>query len=186
MNIFHEDQAAWLARVDEEIIDPQRPIIDPHHHLWPKLMGHPYNVDELVLDTGSGHNVVGTVFMECSACYREDGPEHEKSLGETEFVLARAARIRELKLGPPRPELRHLAERPPTSDELLAAQRPCYEPALQCFGPDRCMFESNFPVDRLSLSYTVYFNAMKKPVAEYSESEKDALFQGTARRVYRL
>ncbi|MFT7286383.1 MAG: L-fuconolactonase [Halieaceae bacterium] len=338
MDIFHENQAAWLAQVDEPIIDPERAIIDPHHHLWPEVMGDIYNVDELVLDTGAGHNVIGTVFMECSTCYREDGPEQEKSLGETEYVLAQAARITELSLGAPilamvghvdlclgenldatldkhielagdffkgirhagasareedreqmlipgpapadlyrLPEFRagvqrlgarglsydtwqyhyqlrdyielaracpdtvmvldhfstplgvgsfagkrdsllpqwqremrelaecpnvflklgglampdngfawHLAERPPSSDELIAAQGDWYRHALDCFGAERCMFESNFPVDRMSVSYTVYYNAMKKLVAGFSEDEKDALFSRTAAKVYRL
>jgi predicted TIM-barrel fold metal-dependent hydrolase len=48
------------------------------------------------------------------------------------------------------------------------------------------MFESNFPVDKYSLSYQVVWNAFKKMVADFSESEKDALFRGTATRVYRL
>lgn len=338
MDLFHEDHPAWLAQVDEAIIDPDQAIIDPHHHLWPEVMGHVYNVDELAVDTGSGHKVVGTVFMECSTCYRQDGPEHEKSLGETEYVLAQAARIKALNLGAPilgmvghvdlrdtatldatldkhialagdffkgirhagasareedresmlipgaapadlylLPEFQagvqrlgerglsydtwhyhyqlqdyitlakacpdttmildhfstplgvgsfagkhdaifstwkdemlelsrcpnvflklgglampdngfawHLAERPPTSDELLAAHGRWYRHALDCFGPSRCMFESNFPVDRLSLSYAVYYNAMKKLAADYSTVEKDALFADTARRVYQL
>ncbi len=338
MNIFHEDQAAWLAQVEEAIIDPDREIIDPHHHLWPELMGQPYNVDEFAADTNSGHNIVGTVFMECSASYRQDGPEHERPLGETEYVLAQAERIREQHLGAPilgmvghvdlrrtdvldevldqhlalagdffkgirhagacappadrehmlipgdadedlyaqrsfregvrrlgqrglsydtwqyhyqlkdfialaqacpdtvlvldhfstplgvgsfagrhkelfpqwQQEVRllaacpnvflklgglampdngfpwHLAEQPPTSDEVIDAQGDWYRHALDCFGAERCMFESNFPVDRLSLSYAVYYNAMKKLSAEGSEAEKDALFAGTARRVYRL
>jgi predicted TIM-barrel fold metal-dependent hydrolase len=338
MDLFHEDQAAWLAQVKEEIVDPTRPIIDPHHHLWPNMQGDVYNADELALDTGAGHNIIGTVFMECGSCYREAGPEQEKPLGETEYVLAQAARIREHKLGAPilgmvghadlrdsdtlddtldkhidlagtffrgirqagasardadrehmlipgaapadlyaqpafragvqrlgarglsydtwqyhyqladfidlaracpdttlvldhfstplgvgsfagqhdgifaswKDEMRklagcqnvflklgglampdngfawHTAPRPPSSDELLAAQGHWYEHALDCFGPQRCMFESNFPVDRLSLSYTVYWNAMKKLTMGYSIAEKDALFRGTAARVYRL
>jgi len=48
------------------------------------------------------------------------------------------------------------------------------------------MFESNFPVDKLSLSYQVYWNAMKKLTADFSEADKDALFSGTATRVYKL
>ena len=80
----------------------------------------------------------------------------------------------------------HVAEVPPTSDELLAAQRRWYEHTIECFGPERCMFESNFPVDRLSLSYTVYWNAMQKLAARYSAAEQSAMFAGTARRVYRL
>lgn len=338
MDLFHEDHPAWLAQVQEEIIDPDQPIIDPHHHLWPDMMGDIYNVDELAVDTGSGHKVIGTVFMECGTCYRDDGPEHEKSLGETEYVLAQAARIRTHDLGPPilgmvghvdlresdtldealdqhlalagdffkgirqagasappgdaesmlipgpapadlyrlpefqagvrrlgerglsydtwqyhfqlpdyialaracpdtvmildhfstplgvgsfegkhddifptwKNEMRelsacpnvflklgglampdngfgwHLADRPPSSDELLEAHGRWYHHALDCFGADRCMFESNFPVDRLSLSYAVYYNAMKKLAADFSTAEKSALFADTARKVYRL
>jgi predicted TIM-barrel fold metal-dependent hydrolase len=48
------------------------------------------------------------------------------------------------------------------------------------------MFESNFPIDRFSLSYTVVWNAFKKLVSSFSESEKDDMFRGTATRVYRL
>ena len=75
---------------------------------------------------------------------------------------------------------------PPTSDEFIAAQQRYYMHTLECFGPERCMFESNFPVDKLSLSYPVLWNAFKKMVKDLSEDEKDALFQGTATRVYRL
>ena len=77
-------------------------------------------------------------------------------------------------------------ERPPTSDELVAAQGRYYAHAIECFGVERCLFESNFPVDRLSVSYDVLWNAFKKMVAGASEDEKDALFRGTATRVYRL
>ena len=80
----------------------------------------------------------------------------------------------------------HIAERPPTSDEFLALQGRWYHHALDRFGAERCMFESNFPVDRMSLSYRVYYNAMKKLVAGASEAEKTALFMGTAASVYRL
>ena len=338
MNIFHEDQVAWLAQVDEDVIDADRPIIDPHHHLWPDLMGHVYNVDDYARDTDSGHRIIGSVFMECSSCYREDGPEHLKPLGETEYVLAQAARVAQEDLPTPilgmvghvdlsdgehreaaldghlelagdffkgirhagacspmadreqmvipwdapddlfrqssfregvkalaRRDLSfdswfhhfqlgdyldlahacpdtvmvmdhfacplgvgsfagrhdeifpvwrkqmdelarcenvflkvgglampdngfgwHLADRPPTSDELLDTQGRWYHHALDRFVAERCMFESNFPVDRTSLSYRVYYNAMKTLVAGASESEKTALFTGTAARVYRL
>ena len=80
----------------------------------------------------------------------------------------------------------HVAAVPPTSDELVSAQRRWFEHTIECFGPERCMFESNFPVDRLSLSYTVYWNAMQKLAVQYSDSEQDAMFSGTAQRVYRL
>lgn len=57
---------------------------------------------------------------------------------------------------------------------------------IECFGPDRCMFESTFPVDKRSLSYAVLYNALKKIVAGFPESEKDAMFYGTAARIYRI
>jgi predicted TIM-barrel fold metal-dependent hydrolase len=78
------------------------------------------------------------------------------------------------------------AERPPTSDEFVEAQRRYYLHTIESFGPERCMFESNFPVDRLSLSYRVLWNGLKKMVADFSRSERDAMFRGTAARVYRL
>ena len=80
----------------------------------------------------------------------------------------------------------HVRATPATSDELVSAQRDYYLHAIDCFGPHRCMFESNFPVDKMSLSYHVYWNAMKKISVEFSESDKDMLFRGTATRVYGL
>ena len=77
-------------------------------------------------------------------------------------------------------------DRPPTSDEFVAAQRRYYEHTIECFGPERCMFESNFPVDRLSISYPVLWNGLKKIAAQYSESEQDAMFYGTAAKVYKI
>ena len=82
---------AWLALVCEEAIDPQRAIIDPHHHLWPPGGMIAYDPSDLRADTGSGHNVVKTVFVECGSEYHADGPEHLRPTGETEFVAATAA-----------------------------------------------------------------------------------------------
>lgn len=79
-----------------------------------------------------------------------------------------------------------LAERPPTSDEIVARQAAHYHFAIETFGPDRCMFESNFPVDKCAMSYAVLWNAFKKMAARYSETEKDQMFRGTATRVYGL
>ena len=76
--------------------------------------------------------------------------------------------------------------RPATSDEFVAAQREIYLHAIDKFGPSRCMFESNYPMDRRSISYPVLWNAFKKLVADFSETEKDLLFNSVARRVYRL
>ena len=74
----------------------------------------------------------------------------------------------------------------PTSAELAAAWRPYVEVAIDAFGPDRCMFESNFPVDKQSFSYDALWNAFKLITCEHSDDERAQLFAGTARRVYRL
>ncbi|MDA1092378.1 MAG: amidohydrolase family protein [Acidobacteria bacterium] len=80
----------------------------------------------------------------------------------------------------------HERDRPPTSDELLAANQDWYDHTIEQFGPDRCMFESNFPVDRLSCSYTVLWNQFKKLTQGFSADERAAMFHDTAMRVYRL
>jgi len=80
----------------------------------------------------------------------------------------------------------HKAELPPTSDALANLTRDYYLHMIDCFGPERCMFESNFPVDRVSCSYTVLWNSFKKLVADFSESDKNDLFHDTANRIYRL
>ena len=80
----------------------------------------------------------------------------------------------------------HEHDRPPTSDQLIAANRDWYDYMFEQFGPDRCMFESNFPVDKLSCSYTVLWNQFKKLTARFSADERAAMFHDTARRVYRL
>lgn len=330
---------AWLAQISETIIEPERPIIDPHHHLWKKRFGRNYLLPEMWADTGSGHNVVKTMFMECRAFYLREGPEHLRPTGETRYIadLARqsaaqtgsaevagiiahadltlahapdllsevlqqhteicAGKLRGIRHAgardkrpgdllipgnaPPylygkesfRDGLRFLsrlgltydtwhfhhqnqdfidlaravpectmildhfgtplgvgnyrgardaifqqwredmaelarcenvyvklggfampdngfgwdrASRPPTSDEFVAAQEKYYRHMIDCFGPARCMFESNFPVDRLSISYPILFNAFKKIAVMYTEAEKHDLFYGTAARVYQL
>ena len=80
----------------------------------------------------------------------------------------------------------HEQDEPPSSDDLVTAWGPLVAAAIDRFGPERCMFESNFPVDGLSCSYPVMWNAFKKMAAGYSETEKHAMFFGTANRVYRL
>ena len=334
MTLTKEGQQSWLAQNVEEILDPEREIIDPHHHMW-KTGGLPvYLLEDLWSDTESGHNIVKTVFMECGAEYRLDGPAHLKVVGETEFVrdaaiasrgqgkaeisgivahadltldsellretleaheaagqglfrgirqggahdpdkslawldatphadlfsrnefrkgvgllgelgytydswhyhfqnsaytdLARAvpgtvivldhfgtpcgvgsfegkmeevmvewkadiSRMAEcenvvVKIGglamPVNGFNWHNLQSPPTSDEVAQAHREYYLHTIDAFGPSRCMFESNFPVDKLSMSYSVYWNAMKKMAAEFSNDEQHELFYGTAARVY--
>lgn len=80
----------------------------------------------------------------------------------------------------------HQRARPATSDEIVAATGRYYRHAIDCFGVERCMFESNFPVDRQSVSYHVLWNAFKKLVADASDAERQWLFHDTAARVYRL
>ena len=75
---------------------------------------------------------------------------------------------------------------PPTSDDIVAAHQRYYAHGIEQFGPERCMFESNFPVDKFSVSYTVLWNAFKKMTADMSEGEKDRLFRATATEFYRL
>jgi predicted TIM-barrel fold metal-dependent hydrolase len=330
----------WLNQVQEEVIDPQRPIIDPHHHLWKKRFNRNYLLPELFSDTNSGHRIEKTMFIECRAFYYREGPDHLKPVGETEYISECARQSREdtssatiagiiahadLTLGgesvdklvevldqhaeksdglvrgirhsaarDKRPEdlfipgpapaylhgkesfragLRilaergltydtwhyhhqnldfldvaravpdctmildhfgtplgvgiyssckdeifqqwkqeiadiakcenvyaklgglampdngfdwHKADRPPTSDEFLTRQRKYYLHTIDCFGPERCMFESNFPVDRLSINYHVLWNGFKKLTTDFSEAEKHAMFYGTAEMVYSL
>ncbi|CAB1078586.1 amidohydrolase [Alkalispirochaeta odontotermitis] len=327
----------WLDQVQEDIIDPEREIVDPHHHLWRRKRWFTYLPEDFWTDTGSGHNVTKTVYVQCRSGYRTEGPEHLKPVGETEFVADVAEQSRQgagdraqiagivshanlllgdlveeildaheeagqglfkgirhagareespaklmipglgekdlfsqeafrqgvkllgrrvltyeswhyhhqiksfielarsaadtliiqdhfgtpLGVGPYRDnqdeifrewqkdiaELArcenvyaklggmampdngfgwHLRAKPPTSDEFVKAQQAYYLHTIECFGPRRCMFESNFPVDRLSISYPVLFNGFKKIVADFSEDEKDMMFSGTATRVYKL
>ena len=330
------DKAAWLAATREEPIDADEEIVDPHHHLWDFPAG-TYLVPELHEDTGAGHNVVQTVFVECGAGYYDDGPEHMRTVGEIEFVREQAAAseaaggaviagivgfadltlgtgvaevlsamdaagdgrfrgirhatawdaspdIREshthptealmadetfragyrtlgemgfsfdawlfhpqvaelddlvaaipetpvvldhlggpLGIGPyqdrrdevravVRPALESLARhehvvvkvggigmslygvglnklpQAPTSEQVAALWADDVRHCIDTFGPDRCMFESNFPVDKQGCSYTVLFNAFQRIADEagYSAAERADLFAGTARRFYRL
>ena len=336
MALTKETQREWLNQTREEVIDPHREIIDPHHHMW-RTSGLPeYLLDDLWEDTEAGHNIVKTVFMECGAEYRSDGPQHLKVVGETEFVrdAAIASRgsgkaeiagivahtdltqdqgileetlaaheeagqglFRGIRHGgahdpdktlrwldaTPHPDIFSLPEfragvkllgesgytydswhyhfqnksytalahavpettivldhfgtpcgignfqgkmhevfsewkdditamaqcenvvvkigglampvngfgwdrneKPPSSDEVVAAHENYYRHTIDAFGPSRCMFESNFPVDKLSVSYVVYWNAMKKIAASYSANEQHELFYGTAARIYRV
>jgi predicted TIM-barrel fold metal-dependent hydrolase len=322
----------WLDSVMEDVVDPDAPIIDPHHHLWPAGGSLPYGLADLEADLGSGHNVVDTVFVECGAAYDRSADDAFAPIGETTFVTGEAERsdrtvmggivahadlrdaanldavldaheqagrgrfrgIRHagshalhpevltipggapaglyadsafragvvrlgergltydtwhyhyqnrdflelaravpgttmildhfgtpLGVGPYESQREqifqqwttdiadiaacenvvakigglampdngfgwHTAERPPTSDEFIGAQGRYYLHTIEQFGPERCMFESNFPVDRYSLSYRTVWNAFKKLVADFSADERDAMLRGTAARVYRL
>src|SRR5262245_47432723 len=95
----YQKQKAWLAQIDEAVVEPNLPICDPHHHLWDNPTSR-YLIDELIADTGSGHKVVSTVFVECMAIYRAKGPEEFRCVGETEFVNGVAAMAASGRYGP--------------------------------------------------------------------------------------
>ena len=79
----------WRAG-PKPILEPALPIVDPHHHLWERP-GWRYMLDDLLADTNSGHNIVGTVFVQCRSMHRAGGPEEFRPVGETEFVNGVAA-----------------------------------------------------------------------------------------------
>ena len=340
----------------ETILEPDLPIIDPHHHLWDHsiaMRGAPaarhdferatrrvprYLLDELLADTGDGHNVRATVFIECGSMYRADGPAEMRCVGETQFVNGVAAMAASGVYGPTRacagivghadltrgeaaapvleahiaagggrfrgirhsvshdadpgvlgplvrapaglygasafragfarlaplglsfdawllePQLGELVElarafpdqaiildhvgtplgiasyagrreerfaawrdqifalaqsprmtvklgglampfagfpsflsdQPASAEQLAQEWRPYVETCIEAFGVDRCMFESNFPVDNGTCTYSRLWNAFKHLAAGYSAAEKTALFSETARRAYGL
>jgi L-fuconolactonase len=78
----------WLAKTIETALEPELPIVDPHHHLWdmdPATWGR-YLADDLEADLSTGHHIVGTVFVDCQTGYRESGPEALRPVGETEAI----------------------------------------------------------------------------------------------------
>jgi predicted TIM-barrel fold metal-dependent hydrolase len=75
---------------------------------------------------------------------------------------------------------------PPSSEELAGAFAPYHLECIAAFGVERCLFESNFPVDKVSCSYRVLWNAFKRVVEDFSPSEKSWLFHDTAARAYRI
>lgn len=326
----------WHERYSETAIEPELPIIDAHHHMWDRPPER-YGLDEILADFSSGHNIRASVFVECTAMFRADGPEAMKPAGETEYVNGVAAASASGIYGPGRvcagivgyadltggetvqplleahiragggrfrgirqqaqhdavlgsmarrrpppgllmmpafragfaklapaglsfdayiyftqleelldlakayphtaiilnhagtpvgigpyaenqravfaawsESLRRLAacdnvklkigglgmalcgfglhERdvPPSSDDLAEIWRPYVDVCIGAFGAARCMFESNFPVDKQSCSYNVLWNAFKKISTSRSADERAHLFAETARRVYKI
>ena len=329
----------WLALTQEPTLEPDLPICDPHHHLWDfrtdRMPYQRYLLHEVLDDLNSGHNVRSTVFIECRAMYRPDGPEEMRSVGEVEFVQGIAAASASDVYGPRRvaaaiigradldlgdrvepvldalqvaspnrfrgirhrvswdphpdvekvgregqlasnsflagarvlarhglclentvyfpqlPELAAFAKAVPEltivsnhigclmrigpyanrDEEVMATWRSGIEALAQCpnvvmklggigmtrtgfdwhtrtqpigseelanemspylthcieqFGPERCMFESNFPVDKVSFSYNILYNAFKRFSQSYSATERAAMFHDTAVQVYRI
>lgn len=80
----------------------------------------------------------------------------------------------------------HEQETPPSSTDLAEGMAPYFNFCIDKFGVDRCMFESNFPVDKVSFSYSVMWNAFKRLSKDFSPDERASLFYNTAVKVYRL
>ena len=332
----------WHALTQEAPLEPDLPICDPHHHFWDRRAARipyqRYQLDEIVQDIESGHNVRSTVFIECRSMYRTEGPVEMRPVGEVEYVQGQAAAgasglygtvrpaaaiighanlnlgekvepvlaalqaaspnrfrgIRHSVTWDPHPEVEntaahkkqgqlgtsefragarvlarmgytlegwcyhpqleemaafakavpeltiilnhvggllrtgpyagrddqvlaqwrkgiaavaacpnvvvklgglgmvrcgfdwHLREKPIGSEDLSTAQAPFLSYCIEKFTPVRCMFESNFPVDKVSFSYNVMWNAFKRFSKSYSASERAAMFHDTASRVYRI
>ena len=91
----------WLRRRREVVLEPELPIVDPHHHLWDRP-GWRYLLDDLLADIDTGHNIVATVFIQCRSMHRSGGPEELRPVGETEFVNGVAAMSASGGYGPTR------------------------------------------------------------------------------------
>ncbi|MSP05345.1 MAG: amidohydrolase [Acetobacteraceae bacterium] len=102
--IIHRNDAdlkAWLAKRPTEVaMEPDLPIIDPHHHFWDTPHRGEYFLPDLLADIGGGHNIVSTVFLECQAMYRQNGPAEMAPVGEVEFVNGIAAMSASGNYGP--------------------------------------------------------------------------------------
>src|ERR1700709_389000 len=88
--LYADPRPDWLALRTEENIDPARPIVDPHHHLWDRG-GPRYLIEEQGESNASGHNIVATVYVDCRSMYRAHGPEAFRPVGEVEFANGVAA-----------------------------------------------------------------------------------------------
>src|ERR1700675_2448804 len=81
----------WLARREEAILEPELPIVDPHHHLVDRENTGRYLLSELLADTGTGHNITATVYLEWLSMYRAAGAAKMRPVGEVEFANGVAA-----------------------------------------------------------------------------------------------
>src|SRR5271165_1684550 len=88
--LYADPREDWLALHSEAIIEPDRPLVDPHHHLWDRG-GQRYLIEEMAADIASGHNIVATVYVDCRSMYRARGPEAFRPVGEVEFANGVAA-----------------------------------------------------------------------------------------------
>src|SRR5579864_5631484 len=88
--LYADPREDWLALHTEDVLDPARPIVDPHHHLWDRG-GLRYLMEEITDDVTSGHNITATVYVEARSMYRTSGPEALRPVGEVEFANGAAA-----------------------------------------------------------------------------------------------
>src|SRR6202158_234976 len=88
--LYADPREDWLALRQEEIIDPERPIVDPHPHLSERG-GARYLIEDMAAEIASGHNIIATVYVEARSMYRAGGPEAFRSVGEVEFANGVAA-----------------------------------------------------------------------------------------------
>ena len=109
-----------------------------------------------------------------------------KSHGRTRHLPERACEGRRARACGSTASASRMRTLPPSSDALVAAWKPYMDTTIELFGAARCMFESNFPVDKGSYGYGVFWNACKKIAAGASAEERTALFSGTASRFYKL
>ena len=118
----------WLALTQEETLEPDLPICDPHHHFWDfrtaRVPHQRYLLHELADDINSGHNVRSTVFIEARSMYRTDGPQELRCVGEVEFVQGLAGR--QSQPLPRHPPLGHLGP-PPRGRKPGRGRRPGYD-----------------------------------------------------------
>src|ERR1700716_2582659 len=99
--LYADPREDWLALRKEDIIDPARAIVDPHHHLWDRG-GQRYMIEEMAADIASGHNIIATVYVDCRSMYRASGPEAFRPVGEVEFANGVAAMSASGGYGPAR------------------------------------------------------------------------------------
>jgi hypothetical protein len=117
-----------------------------------------YGLDEFLADICAGHNIQATVHLDPGFARNESDPEHQL----------------------------HLEAEPPSSETIAAVYCPFFDPCVEAFGAERCMFESNYPADRQQVDYVILWSGFKRLAVGATAEEKRALFSDTARQTYSL
>ena len=112
--LYADPREDWLAQYTEEIIDPARPIVDPHHHLWDRG-GLRYMIEDMVADIASGHNIVATVYVDCRSMYRANGTGGVPSRRRSRIRQRRRRDERQRRLWQGRDLRRHRQPRQPAA-----------------------------------------------------------------------